>query len=67
MQTILTVRGGMTSHSTVVPRGLGSCWVSDFNDIAMVEENNQFTLAGKTYHEEDEISIDDTTSAIYDV
>jgi len=33
----------------------------------MDEENNQFALAGKTYHEGVEISIDDTTSAIYDV
>ena len=65
-QGILTVRGGMTSHAAVVARGMGTCCVSGCGDIAMDEENKQFTLAGKTFHEGDEISIDGTTGAIYD-
>ena len=65
-QGILTVRGGMTSHAAVVARGMGTCCVSGCGDIAMDEENKQFTLAGKTYHEGDEISIDGTTGNIYD-
>ena len=63
---ILTVRGGMTSHAAVVARGMGTCCVSGCGDIAMDEANKQFTLAGKTFHEGDEISIDGTTGAIYD-
>ena len=65
-QGILTVRGGMTSHAAVVARGMGTCCVSGCGDIVMDEENKQFTLAGKTYHEGDIISIDGTTGNIYD-
>ncbi len=65
-QGILTVRGGMTSHAAVVARGMGKCCVSGCGDIAMDEENKQFTLAGKTYHEGDFISIDGSTGNIYD-
>ena len=65
-QGILTVRGGMTSHAAVVARGMGKCCVSGCGEIAMDEENKQFTLAGKTYHEGDYISIDGSTGNIYD-
>ena len=65
-QGILTVRGGMTSHAAVVARGMGTCCVSGCGDIKMDEANKQFTLAGKTYHEGDIISIDGTTGNIYD-
>ena len=65
-QGILTVRGGMTSHAAVVARGMGTCCVSGCGDIIMDEENKQFTLAGKTYHEGDFISIDGSTGNIYD-
>ncbi len=65
-QGILTVRGGMTSHAAVVARGMGTCCVSGCGEIAMDEENKQFTLAGKTFHEGDCISIDGTTGNIYD-
>ncbi len=65
-QGILTVRGGMTSHAAVVARGMGKCCVSGCGDIAMDEENKQFTLAGKLFKEGDEISIDGTTGNIYD-
>ena len=65
-QGILTVRGGMTSHAAVVARGMGSCCVSGCGDIQMDEENKQFTLGGRTYHEGDFISIDGSTGNIYD-
>ena len=65
-QGILTVRGGMTSHAALVARGMGTCCVSGCGDIAMDEENKQFTLAGKTFHEGDWLSIDGTTGNIYD-
>ncbi len=65
-QGILTVRGGMTSHAAVVARGMGTCCVSGCGDIAMDEENKKFTLAGKTFTEGSEISIDGTTGNIYD-
>ncbi|MBR6218674.1 MAG: pyruvate, phosphate dikinase, partial [Eubacterium sp.] len=64
-QGILTVRGGMTSHAAVVARGMGTCCVSGCGDINMDEENKKFTLAGETFNEGDEISIDGTTGNIY--
>ena len=65
-QGILTVRGGMTSHAAVVARGMGTCCVSGCGDIAMDEENKKFTLAAKTFHEGDAISLDGTTGNIYE-
>ena len=65
-QGILTVRGGQTSHAAVVARGMGTCCVSGCGDIKMDEENKQFTLAGKVYHEGDGISLDGSTGKIYD-
>ena len=64
-QGILTVRGGQTSHAAVVARGMGTCCVSGCGDIKMDEENKCFTLAGKTYHEGDAISLDGSTGNIY--
>ena len=64
-QGILTVRGGMTSHAAVVARGMGTCCVSGCGDINMDEENKKFTLAGQTFTEGAEISIDGTTGNIY--
>ena len=65
-QGILTVRGGMTSHAAVVARGMGKCCVSGCGAIIMDEANKQFTLAGKTYHEGDWLSLDGSTGNIYD-
>ena len=64
-QGILTVRGGQTSHAAVVARGMGTCCVSGCGDIKMDEENRKFTLAGKTYYENDLISLDGSTGNIY--
>ncbi len=64
-QGILTVRGGQTSHAAVVARGMGTCCVSGCGDIKMNEEEKYFTLAGKTYREGDELSLDGSTGNIY--
>ena len=65
-QGILTVRGGMTSHAAVVARGMGKCCVSGCGAINMDEANKQFTLAGKTYHEGEWLSLDGSTGNIYE-
>ena len=65
-QGILTVRGGMTSHAAVVARDMGKCCVSGCGAIKMDEENKQFELSGKTFHEGDWLSIDGSTGKIYD-
>lgn len=64
-QGILTVRGGQTSHAAVVARGMGTCCVSGCGEIKMHEEEKYFELAGKVYHEGDEISLDGSTGNIY--
>jgi len=66
-QGILTVRGGQTSHAAVVARGMGTCCVSGCGEIKMDEEKKCFTLAGKTYHEGDELSLDGSTGNIYNI
>ena len=65
-QGILTVRGGMTSHAAVVARGMGTCCVSGCSEIVMDEDNKKFVLAGKTFVEGSEISIDGSTGCIYE-
>ncbi len=64
-QGILTVRGGMTSHAAVVARGMGKCCVSGCGAIKMDEENKRFELGGRTYTENDWISLDGSTGNIY--
>ena len=65
-QGILTVRGGQTSHAAVVARGMGTCCVSGCGDIKMHEEEKYFELAGKTFREGSELSLDGSTGPIYD-
>jgi pyruvate,orthophosphate dikinase len=55
----------MTSHAAVVARGMGTCCVSGCGEIIMDEENKTFELAGQTFTEGSEISIDGTTGNIY--
>ena len=64
-QGILTVRGGQTSHAAVVARGMGTCCVSGCGEIKMDEVNHCFTLAGKTFRDGDELSLDGSTGFIY--
>ena len=66
-QGILTVRGGQTSHAAVVARGMGTCCVSGCGDIKLHEEEKYFVLAGKTFREGSELSLDGSTGNIYDV
>ena len=62
---ILTVRGGMTSHAAVVARGMGACCVAGCGDIAINEEEGFMTVAGVTYKEGDQISLDGSTGYVY--
>ena len=64
-QGILTVRGGQTSHAAVVARGMCTCCVSGCGDIKMHEDEKYFELAGRIFHEGDEISLDGSTGNIY--
>ena len=64
-QGILTVRGGMTSHAAVVARGMGTCCVAGCGAIKVDENARKIEIAGKTYTDQDFISIDGATGNVY--
>ncbi len=64
-QGVLTARGGMTSHAAVVARGMGAACVAGCGELSVDEENKVCTIAGKTYHEGDEIAFDGSTGNVY--
>ena len=64
-QGVLTARGGMTSHAAVVARGMGTACVAGCGELSVDEENKVCTIAGKTYHEGDEIAFDGSTGNVY--
>ena len=65
-QGILTVFGGMTSPAAVVARGMGRAAVVGCGELKINEEAKTLTVAGKTYHEGDFISLDGSTGNVYD-
>ena len=64
-QGILTARGGMTSHAAVVARGMGTCCVSGLGDVSFGADGKSFSLGGKTFTENDWISLDGSTGNVY--
>nr|WP_072537161.1 pyruvate, phosphate dikinase [Anaerococcus mediterraneensis] len=62
---ILTARGGMTSHAAVVARGMGKCCVSGASDIHVNELEHTIRVNGQVLTDDDTISIDGSTGAIY--
>ena len=64
-QGILTVRGGMTSHAAVVARGMGACCVSGCGEVKIDEEKRVIYISGKTYTDQDYLSLDGSTGKVY--
>ena len=64
-QGILTARGGMTSHAAVVARGMGTCCVSGLGDVSFAADGKSFSLGGKTFTENDWVSLDGSTGNVY--
>ncbi|MDE7070655.1 MAG: pyruvate, phosphate dikinase [Clostridia bacterium] len=64
-QGILTVRGGMTSHAAVVARGMGACCVSGCGEVKIDEEKRVIYIGGKTYTDQDYLSLDGSTGKVY--
>ena len=63
---ILTSRGGKTSHAAVVARGMGKTCVVGADNIEIDAPQRRFTApGGVVVAEEDVISIDGTTGAVY--
>lgn len=63
-QGILTATGGRTSHAAVVARQMGKPCVSGAADIEFA--NGGVSIAGKTYHAGDWLTIDGSTGVVYD-
>ena len=61
---ILTARGGMTSHAAVVARGMGKPCVAGCGALTVDSAKGEMTIAGKSYHEGDWITINGTTGAV---
>jgi len=61
---ILTSRGGMTSHSAVVTRGMGKCCVAGAGDIDVNEKAREMRVKGQVFKEGDWISLDGTTGRV---
>ncbi|MDG4811079.1 pyruvate, phosphate dikinase [Micromonospora sp. WMMD1120] len=62
-QGILTSRGGKTSHAAVVARGMGKTCVCGVEELRV--DADSVTVAGRTLHAGDVISIDGTTGRVY--
>ncbi len=62
---ILTSTGGMTSHAAVVARGWGKCCVAGAGAISIDEKGKKITVNGKTYSDNDELSIDGSTGEVF--
>ena len=65
-QGILTSRGGMTSHAAVVARGMGKCCIAGCGDIKIDEENETFSVSGKTLKKGDYITLDGGAGEVYE-
>ncbi len=68
-QGILTSTGGLTSHASVVARGMGKCCVSGSSGIRVEEEKKQFVVKLRNeeivVREGDFISLDGNTGEVF--
>ncbi len=65
-QAILTARGGMTSHAALVARGWGKCCIVGCSDLLINHEKKEISVAGKTLHEGEWITLNGTRGNVYD-
>lgn len=64
VQGVLMAKGGMTSHASVVARGMGTTCVAGCEDIKFL--NDGFSIGDKIFKEGDYISIDGNNGNVYD-
>lgn len=63
-QGILTARGGITSHASVVSRAMGKCCVAGSNDISVNEKLKEFKTHNITIKEGDWITLDGSAGEV---
>ena len=61
----LTLRGGMTSHASVVARGMGKCCVAGCSDIEIIEDLKVLKVNDTVIKEGDILSLDGSTGNVY--
>jgi pyruvate,orthophosphate dikinase len=61
----LTQHGGGTSHAAVVARGWGKPCVAGAEEIRINQQDNSFTVKGRTFSEGDWISLDGATGEVF--
>jgi pyruvate,orthophosphate dikinase len=61
---ILTAKGGATSHAAVVARGMGRPCVTGCEALAVNLRARTATIAGRVFHEGDELTIDGTQGTV---
>lgn len=64
-ESVLTMRGGMTSHAAVVARGMGKCCVCGCAEALIDEVARTVTINNKIYTDKDIFSIDGSTGNVY--
>lgn len=65
-ESILTARGGMTSHAALVARGWGKCCVVGCADIDIDYKSKEMRVDGKVLKEGDWITLNGTRGIVYE-
>ncbi len=63
-QAVVTARGGATSHAAVVSRALDKPCVVGCDQLEVRPDERIFLIAGREFHEGDEISVDGGTGEV---
>ncbi len=63
-RAILTARGGVTSHTAVVARGMGKCCIVGCESIDIDYAQKMFTVGGQRITEGDWITLDGSTGEV---
>jgi pyruvate,orthophosphate dikinase len=64
-QSILTARGGMTSHAALVARGWGKCCIVGCADLHIDVGTRKLSINGDTLREGDWITLNGTKGVVY--
>jgi len=64
-QGVVTCRGGMTSHAAVVARGMGKPCVVGCESLSINQDEQKFSVNGKTYTQGQMVSIDGSTGEVF--
>ncbi|HIL72245.1 MAG TPA: pyruvate, phosphate dikinase [Verrucomicrobia bacterium] len=63
---ILTARGGVSSHAALVARQMGKICVCGADSLHIDYKKRTLKVAGRTYKEEDYLSVDGSSGLVYD-